>query len=116
MDKKQKTTHRSVAQAIRWSIALAVALTMSIAFMPRAEAQADDAGKILKRMSDYMASQKTLSLTYDTDIEVITPELQKIQFASSGQLLLSRPDKLRASRTGGYTNVEIVFDGKTLTM
>jgi hypothetical protein len=67
-------------------------------------------------MTDYMASQKTLSLTYDTDIEVITPELQKIQFASSGQLQLSRPDKLRAARTGGYTNVEIVFDGKMLTM
>jgi hypothetical protein len=116
MDKKQKTTRRSVTRAIRWPIALAVALTMSVSFMPHAEAQADDVGKILKRMSDYMSSQKTLSLTYDTDIEVITPELQKIQFASSGQLQLSRPDKLRASRTGGYTNVEIVFDGKTLTM
>ena len=78
MDKKQKTTRRSVTRAIRWPIALAVALTMSVSFMPHAEAQADDVGKILKRMSDYMSSQKTLSLTYDTDIEVITPEMQKI--------------------------------------
>jgi hypothetical protein len=29
---------------------------------------------------------------------------------------LSRPDKLRAARTGGYSDVEIVFDGKTLTV
>jgi hypothetical protein len=30
--------------------------------------------------------------------------------------MLSRPDKLRATRTGGYTDVELVFDGKTLTL
>ena len=29
---------------------------------------------------------------------------------------LSRPDKLRATRTGGYRDVEIVFDGKMLTV
>ena len=29
---------------------------------------------------------------------------------------LSRPDKLRATRTGGYRDIEIVFDGKMLTV
>ena len=29
---------------------------------------------------------------------------------------MSRPDKLRATRTGGYRDVEIVFDGKMLTV
>ena len=67
-------------------------------------------------MSDYSPSQKTLSMTFDSDIEVITPRLQKIQFTSSGQLLLSRPDKLRVTRTGGYADVELVFDGKTVTV
>ena len=67
-------------------------------------------------MSNYVASQKTLSITFDSDIEVITNNLQKIQFTSSGQVQLSRPDKLRATRTGGYRDVEIVFDGKTFTM
>jgi hypothetical protein len=83
---------------------------------PAAQAQQDDALKILKAMSDYVAAQKSISLTYDTDIEVITPEIQKIQFASSGQVQLSRPDKLRATRTGGYADVEIVFDGKTASV
>lgn len=83
---------------------------------PVARAQEDDAGKILKVMSDYMASQKSLSLSFNTDIEVITPEIQKIQFASSSKLLLSRPDKLRATRTGGYADVELVFDGKTVSV
>jgi hypothetical protein len=64
-------------------------------------------------MSDYVTSQKTLSITFDTDIEVITPALEKIQFASSGEVLLSRPDKMRMRRTGGYADVEESFDGKT---
>src|ERR1039457_6019141 len=81
-----------------------------------APAQAQDAAKVLKGMTDYVASQKVISATYDADIEVITNDLQKIQFASSGQMLLSRPDKIRASRIGGYANVELVFDGKTLSV
>jgi hypothetical protein len=81
-----------------------------------APAQAQDAAKVLKAMTDYVASQKDISATYDTDIEVITNDLQKIQFASSGQMLLSRPNKIRASRIGGYADVELVFDGKTLSI
>src|SRR5439155_10876638 len=81
-----------------------------------AQAQEDSARRILKAMSDYVTSQMTISLTFDTDIEVITPEIQKIQFSSSGQVQLSRPDKLRASRTGGYADVELTFDGKTATV
>ena len=117
MNETQEATSRSVGTAIRWPIVLAsMMLAMSGLFMPHAKAQGDDAEKILKKMSDYVASQKTLSITFDSDIEVITAGLQKIQFTSSGQVQLSRPDKLRAVRTGGYTEVDVVFDGKTLTM
>jgi len=76
----------------------------------------DDAGKILKAMSDYVGKQKSISVAFDTDIEVITPGIQKIQFASSGTVLLNRPDKLHATRTGGYADVELVFDGKTVSV
>jgi hypothetical protein len=79
-------------------------------------ARADDAAKVLKSMTDYLGSQKTLSASFDSDIEIITPELQKIQFASSGQMKLSRPDKLRVRRTGGYADVELVYDGKTISI
>ena len=76
----------------------------------------DDARAILKAMSDYVSGQKSIAATFNTDIEVITPDLQKIQFDSSGQLQLNRPDKLHASRTGGYTDVELIFDGKTFVV
>lgn len=87
-----------------------------LATMSFASAQAQDATRVLKAMTDYVGSQKVISATYDTDIEVMTPDLQKIQFASSGQMLLNRPDKIRVSRVGGYADVELVFDGKTLTV
>jgi hypothetical protein len=93
---------------------LALLLAMVVSGTP--SAKAEDAGTILKAMTDYVASQKVISVAYDSDIEVITSELQKIQFASSGQMLLSRPDKIRVSRVGGYADVELVFDGKMLTV
>ena len=79
-------------------------------------AQADHANKILKAMSDYLGSQKNLSASFDSDLEVITPQIEKIQFASSGQLEMSRPDKFHGTRIGGYADVEITFDGKTATI
>lgn len=98
----------------RSMVVLIAMLTMMLLETPRVQAQ--NAGKVLKAMSDYVTSQNTISLKFDTDIEVITSELQKIQFTSSGQILLSRPDKVRATRTGGYADVELVFDGKTATV
>jgi hypothetical protein len=79
-------------------------------------ARADDPAKLLKAMSDYLAGQKSLSAKFDSDIEVITPELQKIQFTSSGEMKMNRPDKLRIRRTGGYADVELVYDGKTVSL
>ncbi|MDE5458323.1 DUF2092 domain-containing protein [Bradyrhizobium sp. CSA112] len=96
--------------------AAGLALALVVSGIPHAHAQEDGASKVLKAMSDYVASQKTISVTYDSDIEVITSTLQKIQFTSSGQVQLSRPNKLRATRTGGYRDVEVVFDGKLVTV
>jgi hypothetical protein len=76
---------------------------------------ADDSATLLKAMADYTAAQKSITATFDSDIEVITPDLQKIQFASSGQVKMTRPDKLRIRRTGGYADVELVYDGKSVT-
>jgi hypothetical protein len=81
-----------------------------------AAAQADDANRILKAMSDYLGSQKNISASFDSDFEVITPQVQKLQFASSGHFEMSRPDNLHLSRTGGHSDVEIVLDGKTATV
>jgi hypothetical protein len=101
--------------AAGWSLAIALALMTNLSLTASASAQ-DDARKILKGMSDYVANQKGISVTYDSDVEVITSDLQKIQFTSSGEVSLVRPDKLRANRTGGYSDIELVLDGKTVTV
>ena len=80
------------------------------------QAQERDARAILKAMSDYVSSQQTIQLTFDSAIEVITPQLEKIQFTNSGGALLSRPDKLRAHRLAGHSDVSLYFDGKTVSV
>jgi hypothetical protein len=79
-------------------------------------AQEPTAEALLKSMSDYVSAQKTLDLTFDSDIEIITPQLEKIQFTSSGEVLLNRPNKLRAHRVGGYADVALFFDGNTVSI
>jgi hypothetical protein len=95
------------------------AITGSAAILAAAtahSARADDSESLLKAMTDYTAAQKSITATFDSDVEVITPDLQKIQFASSGQLKMTRPDKLRIRRTGGYADVDLVYDGKTVSL
>jgi hypothetical protein len=116
MKKTCNAVEKSVRRSAPWPVLLATVLTVSASLMSQASAESADADRLLKAMSDYVASQKTISVTYDSDIEVITFNLQKIQFTSSGQVQLSRPDKLRATRTGGYRDVEVVFDGKLVTV
>ena len=77
---------------------------------------AANAKRLLKASSDYMAAQKAFSFDYDTYLEVVTKQNQKVGLASSGRMTVNRQDKIRASRLGGFANVEFVFDGKTATM
>jgi hypothetical protein len=83
---------------------------------PRASADEAEAKALVKTMSDYMAGQKSISFAYDTSLEVVTTDHQKLLLASSGRIDIARPNKIRATRTGGFANVEITFDGKTLTL
>jgi len=75
-----------------------------------------DAYTILKAMSDHLSELEAFHLTFDSDIEVITPQLEKIQFTNSGEFLLHRPNHLRAHRFGGFSDVELVFDGATVSI
>ena len=80
----------------------------------RAQTPESKATAILKAMPDYVGSQKTIKLAFDRDIEIITLQLEKIQFTNSGEALLHRPDKLRAHRKSGHADVAMFFDGKSV--
>jgi hypothetical protein len=96
--------------------AAAVLSAFALGLPASAHAAEEDAKTILKAMSDYMAAQQSFTLDYDTSLEVVTPDRQKIQLASSGDIAVSRPDKIRVNRTGGFADVQFNFDGKTLTV
>jgi len=77
---------------------------------------AENAKAVLKAMSDYLAAQKTISLNYDTIFEVVSKDHQKLQLATSGTVDLSRPDKIHTTRKTGFSDTEMVFDGKTVSI
>jgi hypothetical protein len=62
---------------------------------PDAVADEAEAKSMLKAMSDYLAQQKTLSFSHDTNLEVVTKDHQKLLLASSGKADLSQPDDRR---------------------
>lgn len=81
-------------------------------------AQADDAFALqtLEKMSDYLAAQTAISFDYDTSLDVVTSDEQKLTIASSGTVGVQRPNMLHAVKKGGFATVEVGFDGQTLTV
>ena len=96
--------------------AVALAFSGAGCLLAAAPANADEshAKDLFKAMSDYLVGQKAISFSYDATLEIVTSDLQRIGFASSGTADLSRPDKIRMTRTGGFADVELAYDGKTL--
>jgi len=112
----KKTGPKSVKMFVRCMSAVALSLIILFGTSPGVKADEADAKRILKSMSDYMAAQKSISFEFDATLEVVTTDEQKLALASSGTLTLKRPDKIRATRAGGFADVEMSFDGKTLTL
>ena len=72
---------------------------IAIAALSTFSASAEDrqAQAILKSMSDYLGGQENLYVKYDSDVEAITPAIEKLLFSASGELTLSRPNRFRIS-------------------
>jgi hypothetical protein len=104
-------------QLSRW--ASVVALAASCVAAASGLARADDAADIkalVKSMSDFLAAQKSISFDVESTLEVVTTEGQRLALASSGAVEISRPDKIRFERKGGFADIEAVFDGTTLSL
>ena len=108
-----KISRISVKRALR---GLALSSMVMLGMSMSVSADEADAKRLLKAMSDYLAAQQAISFEYDATLEVITKEQQKLALASSGAVVLNRPDKIHATRSSGFTDVEMLFDGKTLTL
>jgi hypothetical protein len=109
-------TFRTAARLRHSLLGAAAALSVCLAASSAATADENDAKALLKGMSDYLAAQKTLSLSYDSVYEVVSKDKQKLQLANSGTVELSRPDKIHVTRSAGFGEIELMFDGKTVSM
>jgi hypothetical protein len=100
------------------AVIFAMMIASSIGVGTPLEARADEAAAkaLVKAMSDYMAAQQAISFSFDTDLEIVTKDKQKLALASSGTVILNRPDKLHVTRHGGFADAEAIFDGKTLSL
>src|SRR4030095_13043223 len=72
----------------------AFASIVLVAIPTPAFANPESARRVLQGMSDYLASQPNLSADLEIDLDVITPQVEKIQFSATGRFLLSRPGRV----------------------
>src|SRR5262245_26281949 len=72
-------------------------------------ASSQHAKGLLKAMSDYLAAQQTISMSYDSIFEVVSADHQKLQLATSGTVDLTRPDKIHTTRQSGFSDTEMFF-------
>lgn len=105
-------------QTIKPAVIVGTLVATIFVAAPDRSAFADEAAakSILQSMSDYLASRKALAFTYDSTFDVVTEEGQTLGIASSGNVVLERPDDVMATRKGGFTDVEILSDGKDVTL
>jgi hypothetical protein len=109
------TSSKLTRTAKKYVIGFAVVALAGVAISHDARGDEAFAKTRLKAMSDYMAAQKAVSFDYDSTLEVVSTDNQKVGLASSGKMTLNRPDKMHGTRTGGFADIEFAFDGKTLT-
>ena len=113
------STKRSAGANILGAICVtALAAVLGLAAGPAmgADGVEPDAEEILRAMSTYLGGLQAFSVDSDIDLEVIDLEGQKLQFSSSGTLLLARPGKFYSHRFMPGGAFEVFFDGKTVTL
>jgi hypothetical protein len=96
----------------------ALALSATVATEVRAQAPAVDpaATKILQRMTDYLGSLKQFSVHTQNTIEDVLDSGHRVDFDVSANVIVSRPNKLRAERRGDLISQIFYYNGKTLTL
>ncbi|NNU47597.1 DUF2092 domain-containing protein [Rhizobium sp. WYCCWR 11279] len=96
----------------------AAAITVALSAAPALSQSAidPDADAILHAMADKLKGMASFSAEYDTDHEIVDRQGQKLQYSASGTIAVSRPSGLRVTRIGPYSDTEVVFDGKVVSL
>ena len=110
--------HLKILAIRRAVLGATVALGFGLVVAPVMGADGIDpeADRILRSMSGYLGGLSAFSMNADIDNEIVDLQGQKLQFSSYAQFVIARPAKFHVLRKGAFADVEIVFDGKTLTL
>lgn len=74
------------------------------------------AKQVLRGMSEYLANLPSFTLVADTVDEVVLEAGQKLQFPSTSQVYLQRPNRLRSDRVGSEVDVSLFYDGAKMSL
>ena len=75
-----------------------------------------DALQILKGMTDYLGSLQAFGMHTENTFEDVLATGQKIQFGFSTNIVVQRPNKIRAERVEGTAHQLFIYDGAELSM
>ena len=73
------TVLKLMRSIVAWTAVLAIT---AIASMPAVHADEAQAKALFKAMSDYLAAQKAISFEYDTNLDIVTKDGEKLGLAS----------------------------------
>lgn len=71
--------------------------------------------KLLKAMGDYLKSSKQFSFHANITFDDLIPSGQKIQYASSSNIAVHRPDRVYAEKQSDLGGKRFWYDGKNMT-
>jgi hypothetical protein len=74
------------------------------------------ADRLLKEMSDRLASLKRFEIVTHNTIEAVTKDGRKLEFESDSKTTVERPNRLKSRRIGELAQVELYYDGQTMTV
>jgi hypothetical protein len=95
------------------SILLAAVATDARAQVPAVDPAAVQA---LKRMTDFVDGQQKFSVTAQSVLEELHVSGHRVDRDLAARVILKRPDKFLAARTGGSLDQRLLYDGKTLAL
>lgn len=77
---------------------------------------APEATRALDRMGAYLRTLKAFQVTAETSKDDVLENGQKVTFAGTVNLLVSRPDRLRAEVVSDRQHRSFLYDGKSFTL
>lgn len=96
--------------------ALILVVTITSDALAQAPAVDPEAVRMLKQMTDFLDSTKQFTVQSQNIIEEIQFSGHRVDYDLSTSATVKRPNKIRATHTGGLMNQQFFYDGSTLTL